>query len=88
MAATVPDVQPPARPLDARVLMATPLRWTTDEFPWLRADLGGQPVFLRLNVRFPDEAAYSLLVNEDVTVELDDLPACWDRGPLDWPARG
>jgi len=85
-AATVPDVHPPPHPLDADMLMATPLRWAADDFPWLRAEHDGQPVFLRLNTAFPDEPAYSLLIDDGVTVELDDLPACWDRGPL-WANR-
>lgn len=50
------------------------------------AEHDGQSVFLRLNSAFPDEPLYSLLIDDGVTVELDDLPACWDRGPL-WANR-
>lgn len=80
------SVHPPARPLDVQRLFAARLHWTTDaEFPWLRSEDEGQEVFLRLNTRFPDEPAYSLLVDADVTLDFDDLPQCWTRGPLDWP---
>ena len=79
-------MQPPARPLDASRLFAARLHWTTDDdFPWLRSEHDGQDVFLRVNTAFPDECAYSLLADEDVTVDFDDLPAGWTRGPLDWP---
>lgn len=79
-------MQPPARPLDERRLFAARLHWTTDaDFPWLRSEHDGQEVFLRLNTRFPDESAYSLLVSDGVTLDFDDLPTSWTRGPLDWP---
>jgi hypothetical protein len=72
-------------PLDARSLFAAALSWTTDDdFPWLRADHGGEAVFLRINTTFPDEPLYSLLVDDGVTVEFDDLPQGWTRGPLEW----
>ncbi len=83
------SVRPPPKPLDAAALMAAPLLWATVELPWLRADYNGQPVFMLLNTSFPDGPLYSLLVDDDVTVDLDDLPPRWQRGPLDWPeARG
>jgi hypothetical protein len=79
-------MHPPPSPLDAGEMFSIPLTWTVDhEFPWLRADFGGQTVFLRLNTSFPDTPAYSLLVDEDVTVDFDDLPPKWTRGPLSWP---
>lgn len=65
--------------------MASPLVWVADEFPWLRADDGGESVFMRVNTAFPDEPLYSLLVEDGVTVDFDDLPPAWTRGPLDRP---
>lgn len=41
-----------------------------------------------MNRGFPDEPLYSLLVGEDVTVDLDDAPTRWPRGPSEWPQQG
>lgn len=84
-AISVRGVHPPALPLDPQRVFAADLDWATDEFPWFRAEHEGQLIFLRLNTTFPDDAAYSLLIDRDVTVEFDDFPPCWTRGPLDWP---
>jgi len=44
------------------------------------------PVYMRMNPTFPEDPLYSLLVAEDETVDLDDLPETWRReGPLKWP---
>lgn len=41
---------------------------------------------MRINPAFPDEALYSLLVDDDETFDFDDLPETWTRvGPLSWP---
>jgi hypothetical protein len=78
-------VHAPASRLDASLLVAATLHWATDsDFPWLRSEFDGKPVFLRMNTAFPDVAAYSLLVDEDETVDFDDLPASWTRGTLQW----
>jgi hypothetical protein len=71
--------------LDAAKVFASRLTWATDEFPWLWADWKGHRIFLRLNTAFPDEPMFSLLVDQDPTVDFDDFPPSWTRGPLDWP---
>lgn len=81
-------MKPPSSPLDAAQVFAAPLTWTTDEFPWFATDYKGQRIFLRLNTTFPDDPAYSLLIDEDVTVDFDDLPPGWTRGSLDWSDVG
>jgi hypothetical protein len=53
---------------------------------WLTAEVDGMPVYMRMNPTFPEDPLYSLLVAEDETVDLDDLPETWRReGPLEWP---
>ncbi len=61
------------------------LSWTTDDFPWLRAEYEGQGIFCRVNPSFPDDPLHSLLIDNDRTVKFDDFPTVWERGPLDWP---
>jgi hypothetical protein len=52
----------------------------------LTAEVDGMPVYMRMNPTFPEDPLYSLLVAEDETVDLDDLPETWRReGPLEWP---
>ena len=76
----------PSRRLDPERVFRAKLAWTVDtEFPWLRADYDGELIFLRINTAFPDEPMYSLLVDVDETLDFDDLPKRWTRGPLDWP---
>ena len=78
-------MHPPAPPLDPDEVFAATLTWTADEqFTWLAADYNSLRIFLRLNTSFPDEPLYSILVDEDATVEFDDFPATWTRWPLEW----
>jgi hypothetical protein len=86
-------VRPPDQRLDEAKLFASRVEWTVDpdDFSWLRASFRGSEVFLRINVAFPDEPLYSLLVDVAETVDFDDLPPQWTIvSPLEWPddARG
>lgn len=79
-------VTPPiSRRIDVDALRERTLTFSPDpRYPlWLRADDRGVRHFLRLNPTFPDDPLYSLLVDEDETVDFDDLPPTWTRlGPL------
>lgn len=83
---TVPRA--PQERLDPELLFSRLLVWRPDPAHrlWLTAEVDGLPVYMRVNPTFPDDPLHSLLVAEDETVDLDDLPETWQReGPLEWP---
>lgn len=81
-------IEPPRERIDPRQAMRSSIEWELDPEHrlWFRGMLDGQRVYLRLNKAFPDVPLYSLLIAEDETFELEDLPAPWRRPTdLTWP---
>ncbi len=53
---------------------------------WLQADLDGEAIFLRFNFAYPATALYSLLIDTDEVVDLEDLSPQWTRtSDFEWP---
>jgi hypothetical protein len=72
--------------LDLKWLMSIPLYWEADPSRrmWLKTVTDVGEVSLRINA-FPDEPMYSIEVDDDVFVDLEELPPTWTEGPWEWP---